>query len=46
MIAGVYGMNFKWMPELDWWLGYPLVMASMLGTCAFLYIHFKRSGWL
>jgi magnesium transporter len=46
MIAGIYGMNFRWMPELDWWAGYPLVMGIMLGTCAFLYFHFKRSGWL
>jgi magnesium transporter len=46
MIAGVYGMNFKFMPELDWVLGYPVTMAVMLGTCGFLYYRFKRSGWL
>jgi magnesium transporter len=46
MIAGIYGMNFKWMPELDWWAGYPLAMGLMVGTCAFLYLRFKRSGWL
>ena len=46
MIAGVYGMNFKFMPELDWYLGYPLALTVMVGTCAFLYYKFKRSGWL
>ncbi len=46
MIAGVYGMNFKFMPELNWPLGYPLALGTMLGVCAFLYYRFKRSGWL
>ncbi len=46
MVAGVYGMNFKHMPELDWQLGYPIVMVLTLGTCVGLYIRFKRSGWL
>jgi magnesium transporter len=46
MIAGIYGMNFKFMPELDWPLGYPLIWALMLAGCGFLYYRFKRSGWL
>jgi magnesium transporter len=46
MIAGIYGMNFKFMPELDWILGYPVAMAAMLAACGFLYYRFKRSGWL
>jgi magnesium transporter len=46
MIAGVYGMNFKVMPELDWIFGYPMAIALMVGTCGFLYYKFKRSGWL
>ncbi len=46
MIAGIYGMNFKFMPELDWFLGYPMAMAVMVGACAFLYYKFKSSGWL
>ena len=46
MIAGIYGMNFKFMPELDWVLGYPVAMVVMLGACGFLYYRFKRSGWL
>jgi len=46
MIAGIYGMNFKWMPELETPFGYPAVMGVMLGACGFLYYQFKRSGWL
>jgi magnesium transporter len=46
MIAGIYGMNFAEMPELHWRWGYPVVMAAMVGLCAFLYWRFKRSGWL
>ena len=46
MIAGVYGMNFEYMPELRWRWAYPLVMGGMLAICAFLYARFKRSGWL
>ena len=46
MIAGVYGMNFKFMPELDSPFGYPLALGAMLGVCAYLYYRFKRSGWL
>jgi len=46
MIAGIYGMNFKFMPELQWTFGYPLAMAAILGICSGLYVSFKRSGWL
>jgi magnesium transporter len=46
MIAGIYGMNFQWMPELHWRFGYPLVLSLTLGSCGLLYLHFKRSGWL
>jgi magnesium transporter len=46
MVAGVYGMNFKHMPELDWPLGYPVIMFLTFGSCVALYIRFKRSGWL
>ena len=46
MIAGIYGMNFRHMPELDWSFGYPLVMAVTFGLCGVLYFSFKRSGWL
>jgi magnesium transporter len=46
MIAGVYGMNFKHMPELEWELGYPLAMLAMLGIDVWLYLWFKRIRWL
>jgi magnesium transporter len=46
MIAGIYGMNFDFMPELKWQYGYPVSMVLMVGACAFLYYRFKRSGWL
>jgi len=45
-IAGIYGMNFRHMPELGWYLGYPFALALMLVICAFLYMRFKRAGWL
>ena len=46
MIAGIYGMNFKNMPELESTFGYPAVMAFMLFACAALYVFFRRRGWL
>ena len=46
MIAGIYGMNFRHMPELGWSYGYPGVVAGMAVICLGLYRAFKRSGWL
>jgi magnesium transporter len=46
MVAGIYGMNFDFMPELNWRFGYPLVVGSMTVVCLFLYRAFKKSGWL
>ena len=46
MVAGVYGMNFKFMPELEWRYGYPVVVTCMAAMCVYLYYRFKRSGWL
>jgi magnesium transporter len=46
MIAGIYGMNFDHMPELEWTFGYPLVVAVMATICFGLYRYFKRVGWL
>jgi len=46
MLAGIYGMNFEHMPELEWELGYPLVIAVMLTVCGLMYRAFKRAGWL
>ncbi len=45
-IAGVYGMNFDFMPELHQEWGYPAVLLLMLTVCVLLFRGFKRSGWL
>lgn len=45
-IAGVYGMNFEWMPELTWQWGYPAIMAFMLIVSIGLLAWFRRRGWL
>ena len=45
MIAGVYGMNFEFMPELRSPLGYPLSLGAMAAACGLLYWNFKRLGW-
>jgi len=45
-IASIYGMNFKWMPELEQPYGYPTVMAVMITLCGYLYFRFRRAGWL
>lgn len=46
MIAGIYGMNFKHIPELEWPYSYPLVLLLTVGLCLLLYRRFKQSGWL
>jgi magnesium transporter len=46
MIAGIYGMNFEYMPELTWTFGYPLALAVMAAACIALYRAFRRNGWL
>lgn len=46
MVAGIYGMNFKAMPELEWAFGYPMAMGIMLVVCGLLYLNFKRMDWL
>jgi magnesium transporter len=45
-IAGIYGMNFKFMPELEWKYGYAAIWGVMLLICVALYVRFKRAGWL
>lgn len=45
-LAGVWGMNFKAMPELDWKYGYEVALGIMFGVAGYLYWRFKRSGWL
>jgi magnesium transporter len=46
LIAGIYGMNFRHMPELDWTLGYPFALLLMAAAAGGLWVLFKRSGWL
>lgn len=46
LIAGIYGMNFRHMPELDWYLGYPMALTMMLALTVGLYTYFKRRDWL
>jgi magnesium transporter len=46
MIAGIYGMNFRYMPELQQRWGYPVVIAVMAAVCVGLYRFFRRRGWL
>ena len=46
MIAGIYGMNFTHMPELDSRFGYPVVLGVIVVACASLYTYFRRIGWL
>jgi magnesium transporter len=45
-IAGIYGMNFEYIPELHWHYGYYFVWAMILGTCGGLYWRFRAIGWL
>jgi magnesium transporter len=46
MIAGIYGMNFQHMPELEWTFGYPLVLGAIVAIDAFLFWRFRKAGWL
>ena len=46
MIAGIYGMNFKHIPELHWSFGYPFALGLIITACLLLFLFFKRSGWL
>jgi magnesium transporter len=46
LIAGIFGMNFHYMPELDWHFGYPLSLVLMLVTAVGPYLYFKRRGWI
>ncbi|MGY1437814.1 magnesium and cobalt transport protein CorA [Streptomyces reniochalinae] len=46
MIAGIYGMNFTYMPELHWKFGYPLVLLLIVAICYGMHRGFKRNGWL
>jgi magnesium transporter len=46
LVGTIYGMNFKHMPELHWFYGYPLAIGLMFTTSIALYIVFKRRSWL
>ncbi len=46
MIAGFYGMNFTFMPGLDWRYGFIAVLLLIIGSAISLYLLFRRSGWL
>jgi magnesium transporter len=46
LIASIYGMNFRAMPELDWSFGYPFALILMLASVAAPFIYFRRKGWL
>ena len=44
--AGVWGMNFEFMPELKWKWGYPFALGTMVAVCGYLYWRFKKAGWI
>jgi magnesium transporter len=46
LIASIYGMNFHFMPELDWHYGYWLALGFMLVSALLPYFFFRRRGWL
>ena len=46
LIGTIYGMNFRYMPELNWFFGYPFALLLMALTSLMLYLVFKRRGWL
>ncbi len=45
-IAGIYGMNFKFMPELEWQYGYPVILLSMIGIGIAMVMYFRIKRWL
>ncbi|HOM15073.1 MAG TPA: magnesium/cobalt transporter CorA [Rubrivivax sp.] len=46
LIASIYGMNFRFMPEVEWNYGYPFALALMIASVAAPFIYFRRKGWL
>jgi magnesium transporter len=46
LIAGIYGMNFRYMPELEWPWGYPMVWLVMLGIAVVMLVYFRKKRWL
>jgi len=45
-IAGIYGMNFEHMPELDWVFGYPVTLGLMVVIDAYLFYRLRKAKWL
>jgi magnesium transporter len=46
LVASVYGMNFRHMPELEWMEGYPMALGLMVISAVIPFIYFRRKGWL
>ena len=46
LIASIYGMNFRYMPEIGWEFGYPVALGMMVVSALLFYLYFRRRGWL
>lgn len=46
LVAGIYGMNFRHMPELEWYFGYPAALLLMLALALGLLAYFRRRRWI
>jgi magnesium transporter len=46
LVASVYGMNFRFMPELEWTYGYPFAIGLMILSAVLPWLYFKSKGWL
>jgi magnesium transporter len=46
LIASIYGMNFRFMPEVEWSYGYPFALGLMIASVAAPFIYFRHKGWL
>lgn len=46
LVASIYGMNFRFMPELEWTYGYPLALLMMVLSAVLPFLYFRHKGWL
>jgi magnesium transporter len=46
LVFSLYGMNFKWMPELDFKYGYPVAVGATISMCVYLFVRLRKSGWV
>jgi hypothetical protein len=46
LVAGIYGMNFRVMPELQWSHGYPMALGLVVVSALIPFLWFKRRGWM